>query len=148
MRVGGQLHAPAALPPGKRPSTHFIGGWVAPEPVWTGAENLAPTGIRSPDRPARSESLYRLRYPALIIRVPSYISFTTYCLRWFYCCEIYLSWIISKFQPYEIFCNFLVTNNMFCTIYYKHLRNPHNKVHVLRCKQYVLNIIILRFYSP
>jgi hypothetical protein len=40
-------------------------GWV-PEPVWTGAENLAPTGIRSPDRPARSESLYRLRYPALI----------------------------------------------------------------------------------
>jgi len=30
-------------------------GW-APMPVWTGAENLAPTGIRSPDRPARSES--------------------------------------------------------------------------------------------
>jgi hypothetical protein len=25
-----------------------------------GAENLTPTGIRSPDRPARSESLYRL----------------------------------------------------------------------------------------
>ena len=37
-------------------------GW-APEPVWTGAENLAPTVIRSPDRPARSESLYRLSYP-------------------------------------------------------------------------------------
>ena len=27
-------------------------------------ENLAPAGIRSPDRPARSQSLYRLRYPA------------------------------------------------------------------------------------
>jgi hypothetical protein len=26
-------------------------------------ENLAPTGIRSPDRPARSESLYRLSCP-------------------------------------------------------------------------------------
>jgi len=38
-------------------------GWT-PGPVWTGAENLASTGIRSPDRPARSESLYRLRYPA------------------------------------------------------------------------------------
>jgi hypothetical protein len=38
-------------------------GW-APGPVWTGAENLAPTGIRSPDRPARSHSLYRLSYPA------------------------------------------------------------------------------------
>ena len=34
----------------------------APGPVWTGAENLAPIGIRSPDRPARSESLYRLSY--------------------------------------------------------------------------------------
>ena len=30
------------------------------------AENLAPTGIRSPDRPARSQSLYRLSYPAHI----------------------------------------------------------------------------------
>jgi hypothetical protein len=37
-------------------------GW-APEPVWTGVENLAPTGIRSPDRSAGSESLYRLRHP-------------------------------------------------------------------------------------
>jgi len=35
-------------------------GW-APGPVWTGAENLASTGIRSPDRPARNQSLYRLR---------------------------------------------------------------------------------------
>jgi len=38
-------------------------GW-APGPVWTGAENLASSGIRSPNRPARSQSLYRLRYPA------------------------------------------------------------------------------------
>ena len=36
--------------------------WVSGS-VWTSAENLAPTGIRSPDRQARSESLYRLRYP-------------------------------------------------------------------------------------
>jgi hypothetical protein len=35
----------------------------APWPVWTGAENLAPTGIRSLDRPAPSESLYQPRYP-------------------------------------------------------------------------------------
>ena len=38
-------------------------GW-APGPVWTGAENLAYSGIRSPDRPARRQSLYRVRYPA------------------------------------------------------------------------------------
>ena len=38
-------------------------GW-APGPFWTGAEILANTGIRSPDLPALSQSLYRLRYPA------------------------------------------------------------------------------------
>ena len=38
-------------------------GWAL-GPVWTDAENLASTGIRSPDRPARSQSLYRLLYPA------------------------------------------------------------------------------------
>jgi hypothetical protein len=30
MRVGGQLHAPAALPPGKRTGILCIGGWVGP----------------------------------------------------------------------------------------------------------------------
>jgi len=29
--------------------------------AWPGAENLAPTGIRSPDRPARSEPLSEIR---------------------------------------------------------------------------------------
>jgi len=35
-------------------------GW-APWPVRTGAENLAHTGIRSPDSPTRSQSLYGLQ---------------------------------------------------------------------------------------
>jgi len=39
-----------SLPPGKTRYPEV--GW-APGPVWTGAENLAPTGIRSPDRPVR-----------------------------------------------------------------------------------------------
>jgi hypothetical protein len=30
MRVGGQRHAPAALPLGKTPGTHCIVGWVGP----------------------------------------------------------------------------------------------------------------------
>ena len=38
-------------------------GW-APGPVWTGRENLTPIGIGSPDRPASSQLLYQLRYPA------------------------------------------------------------------------------------
>ena len=59
--MGGQRHAPAALPPGKTryPLYRRLGGpqgrseWVR--------KISPPTGIRSPDRPARSESLYRLR---------------------------------------------------------------------------------------
>jgi len=54
---------PRPLYPRDRRGTHCIGGWVGPRPVWTGAENLAPTGIPSPDRPARSDSLYQLSYP-------------------------------------------------------------------------------------
>ena len=43
---------------------------VGPRPVWTGAENLAPSVIRSPDHSARSKSLYCLHYPSpLICRV-------------------------------------------------------------------------------
>ena len=40
----------------------------APGPVWTGAENLAATGIRSPDRPARSKSQYRLSYRGMHVQ--------------------------------------------------------------------------------
>ena len=53
--VGGQHHAPADFTPRERPGTHCLGGW-------TGAESLVPTGIRCPDRPASSESLYQLSY--------------------------------------------------------------------------------------
>ena len=50
--------------PGKDPvPTVQEAGW-APRPVWTGAENLAPTGIWSPDHPARSQLVYRLSYRA------------------------------------------------------------------------------------
>jgi hypothetical protein len=30
MGMGGQHHAPAALPPGKGTATHCVGGWVGP----------------------------------------------------------------------------------------------------------------------
>ena len=52
-------------------------GW-ATGPVWTGAENLSPTGIRSPDRPARSESLYRLSYPGRRIIEDEAVKFQLY----------------------------------------------------------------------
>jgi hypothetical protein len=49
--VYGQHHAPAVLP-----AVPIVcqAGW-APALVWTGAENLAVTEIRSPDRPARRD---------------------------------------------------------------------------------------------
>jgi hypothetical protein len=60
MWVGGQRHAPAALPP--VPIVSEV-GW-APGPVWNGCGKSRPLpGIRFPDRPASSESLYRLSYP-------------------------------------------------------------------------------------
>jgi len=52
---------PRSLYPQEGP--HLIEGWVASGPVWMCAEDLAHTHIRSPDRPARRESLYRLSYP-------------------------------------------------------------------------------------
>jgi hypothetical protein len=61
--MGGQHHAPAAFTPRKDPVPIVQEvGWAS-EPVSIGAENLAPTRIRTPDLPARSESQYRLRHP-------------------------------------------------------------------------------------
>ena len=47
----------------ERPGTHCTGGWVGPRAGqdWCG-KSRPPTGIRFPDRLARSESLYRLSY--------------------------------------------------------------------------------------
>ena len=46
MGVGGQRHAPAALPPGKTryPLYRKEAGW-APRTVWTGAEKPLPPGF-------------------------------------------------------------------------------------------------------
>ena len=50
MGVGGQRHAPAALPPGKRPGTHCTGGWVGPRTGLDGCEKfcLHPDSIPGP----------------------------------------------------------------------------------------------------
>jgi hypothetical protein len=61
---------PRPLYPRKRDLVPMVHGtWWAPGPVWTGVKNVAPTGIQSPDRPARSMSLYRLRYPGPVVNV-------------------------------------------------------------------------------
>jgi hypothetical protein len=58
--VGSQHHVPTALPPGKTqyPLYRRLGG---PQGRLRRVQKiLAPTGIRSPDRPAHSQSLYRV----------------------------------------------------------------------------------------
>jgi hypothetical protein len=64
MRVSGQLHVPAALPPGKRPGTHCIGGWVGPRAGLGGCEKYRPhrdsiPGLFSPYRVAIPTTLSR-----------------------------------------------------------------------------------------
>ena len=55
---------PRLLYPRERSGNNCIGGWVGPRVGLDGyVQSRPPTGIRSPDRPARSESLYRLSYP-------------------------------------------------------------------------------------
>ena len=61
---GSASHFGRSLLPGKEPVPIVQEAGWAPGPVWTGAENFAPTGIRTPERPARSQSLYRLSSPA------------------------------------------------------------------------------------
>jgi len=62
MEVGGQRHALAALPPGKTWYSLYkrLSG---PQSRSGRVRKISPlTGIRLPDHPARSESLYRLSY--------------------------------------------------------------------------------------
>ena len=72
--MSGQRHSPASLYTRERRGTHCTGIWVGTR---AGLDRcgkfLPPTEIRSPDRPARSQSLYRLRYPAHIPHGPSLI---------------------------------------------------------------------------
>jgi len=60
----GQRHASAAIYLREIPGTHCTGSWVGPRAGLDSCGKSRPTGIRSPDHPAHSQSLYRLRYPA------------------------------------------------------------------------------------
>jgi len=55
--VGVQHHGAVALSQEKRSSTHFTGGWVGLGDGLDWSGKYRPTGFRTPDRPARSESM-------------------------------------------------------------------------------------------
>jgi hypothetical protein len=58
-RVRGQRHALVAIYPREDTVPILLEAGWAPGPVLTGVKNLAPTGFRSPNRPARSQSSKR-----------------------------------------------------------------------------------------
>ena len=65
MGDGWSAPRPGSFTPGVWTGTRCIGRGWAPGPVRTGTVNIARTEIRSPERPARSQSLYRIRYAGL-----------------------------------------------------------------------------------
>jgi hypothetical protein len=69
-RAGWSKTTPQPLYPQERSSIHCVGGCVGPSVGLDVYGNLFPTGIRTPDRPAFSESLYRLIYPGPLTRIP------------------------------------------------------------------------------
>ena len=101
--MSGQQHAPTALyPPGKTryPFYRRLGG--SPVSVWSGAENLVPTGIGSPDRPARSQSLYQLSYPAHIVIFITVLKHNIYRVAQKE--RMFLKWVVFgrvNFHPYK-----------------------------------------------
>jgi hypothetical protein len=68
-RGGWSAPRPGRFTPEKYPvPSNYTGGWVGPRAGLDVCEKSHPTGIRSPDRPARSQSIYRLTYPAHMLR--------------------------------------------------------------------------------
>jgi hypothetical protein len=100
------------LPPRKDPVLIVQeAGWAA-GPVWTGAGNFVPTGIRSPELPARSQSLYTTTLPsprwyfvglcnlyfsvtALLINLPLYLN----PINYFHCPALWTTKTLPIHRP-------------------------------------------------
>jgi hypothetical protein len=67
--MSDQLHAPAALPPGKEPpGTHWTWGWVDPRAGLDEKKIIDPSGTWTPTR--RSSSPYPVAIPTELSRLP------------------------------------------------------------------------------
>ena len=80
------------------------------------------TGIRSPDRPARSQSLYRLSYPAHFIFWESYLIFATVTKSVRFSSSLHTG--ISKHRDYtnkkfpdlvNCICSHKLTTSIYCS---------------------------------
>jgi hypothetical protein len=97
MRMGGQRHAPAVLPPAKKPGTHYIGSWVGPR------AGLKWCGKSRPHRdliPGPSNS-WRVAIPTELSRPSTTIALKCDCLIYVLCLQknpVYiLPWLGFKF---------------------------------------------------
>jgi hypothetical protein len=70
---------PGRLYPRERPCTHCIGGWVGPRAGLDRCRKSYPTGIRSPDLPARSKSLLLCVCVCIYIYPPPPSIFSLWC---------------------------------------------------------------------
>jgi len=64
LRGEGSASRPGRKSTPEKTRTNCTGRWVDWGPVWKSAGKSRHTGIRSPDRPARRQSLFRLSLPA------------------------------------------------------------------------------------
>jgi len=85
---------------GKDPVPILQGALWPPGPVWTRAENLIPTGIRYPDRPARSSVAIQAELLAPHI-------FSTTCLKYLNCRSLLYPHITCKWPSmrYQYECH-------------------------------------------
>jgi len=110
MGVGGHCHSRPFYPEERDPLPIVQETGWPPGPTWTGWENLASTGIRSPARPNRSKSLYRPRYPA-----PRALDGC-----WFIYCNLFMS-------NYSLFSNVFASQTVYgrCFLQMRHLKEVH-----------------------
>ena len=115
---------PRPLYPRQWPGTQPEAG-LSLRAVWTGAENLSPTGIRSPGLCMRSQLLYRLHYPDPYFNARSvvfgvlYFSQTgiTLCTGHICYLDVMISPSINKFGKQIVFKKIGSYHDVLCLIF-------------------------------
>ena len=117
---GSESRPGRSLPPGKT-RTHCTGGWVAPGPVWTGAENFAPPPGFDPRsfQPVASRYTDYATRPTLYCRVLYYVILYCTILHYtiLYCTILYYTTLHYTILHY--------TTLHYTTLYYTILYYTH-----------------------
>lgn len=98
-----QQHAPATLPLGNIQYRLYSG----PGDGLDFMEDLASSGIRSPNCPGRRESLYRLSYPGRILHVHTTIKMYILFVSQFYFRGVYAFLRVTPMKHSLVVCSFI-----------------------------------------